>query len=107
MRFTPGPWVAHFDYRADEWTIRLPRVKSAAGQVFICEVAGHYDQMEPNARLIAAAPELYEALCAALLDLNRLDSETQVEVESAGGKHSGLRSLRMAEAALAKVDGER
>ncbi len=60
---------------------------------------------EINAKFSAAAGELYEALCAAVLDLNRLDSETQTEVESAGGKYNGLRSLRMAEAALAKAEG--
>jgi len=97
-KFTSGPWHAHFDDRADEWTARLPRVKGAAGQVFMCEIAGPDDSREANAHLIAAAPELYEACRIALEYWHSDHPNDTVAGEEARAK---------IEAALAKAEGRK
>lgn len=51
MSATPGPWT----FNDDDWSVE-------AGHHIICEM--HGDNAEANARLIAAAPELLEALKA-------------------------------------------
>jgi hypothetical protein len=60
-QFTPGPW----DWWDDGNRVR---VTDAAEQHQICEVV-----LPSNARLIAAAPELYEAL-AELMDTLRREA---------------------------------
>jgi hypothetical protein len=54
-KHTPGPWTALPD--KEGWTIQ-------SGQYRVCEVpnVNHFPQNEANARLIAAAPDLLEAL---------------------------------------------
>lgn len=57
MTFTPGPWEAYGDLVT----------AGEHGATFICEDVG-----DANAKLIAAAPELYAALEALLIsDRNR------------------------------------
>jgi hypothetical protein len=51
MSATPGPWA----FNDDDWTVE-------AGHHIICEM--HGENAEANARLIAAAPTMYEALKA-------------------------------------------
>jgi len=64
-KHTPGPWKARkiAGYTA-YWAVDAPRVEDREPQV--CKVSGglYIDapQTEANARLIAAAPELLEAL---------------------------------------------
>ena len=53
--FTPGPWVNHFTGDA-EWEIFADREYVAIVR------GGNKQDDEANARLIAAAPMLYEAL---------------------------------------------
>ena len=81
-RFTPGPWKAEFSnaYCMDtaergSWTVEcLPHDVCDIGRV-ICEVDPYGDaETEANARLIAAAPDLYAAL---ILCLERVEAETQ------------------------------
>lgn len=57
--FTPGPWKAKFHAAKDEFEIT-----DDSRQMFIAKVYG-YDadaQRDANANLIAAAPDMYEAL---------------------------------------------
>ena len=63
IKHTPGPWAETY----------LPqhrmRIFAAGGQTTICDVAlwtADYDEQQANARLIAAAPDLLEALKALL-----------------------------------------
>lgn len=60
-KHTPAPW-AHIN--PDGFTVRHPQVYSDTGPV--CNVTwlgdGRIDELRANARLIAAAPELLEAL---------------------------------------------
>jgi hypothetical protein len=59
LKSTPGPWVAHDCYLID-----------APGKRFIATMDSCRDvERDANARLIAAAPDLYEALELALTAL--------------------------------------
>jgi hypothetical protein len=53
--FNSGPWLASSDDRSAIWSVRTPTLS-------ICEIHGYGPISEANARLIAAAPDMYEAL---------------------------------------------
>jgi hypothetical protein len=53
--FTPGPWIVN------TWTTGRRTIEALNGLV-ICEVHNTHDGNEAHARLIAAAPQLLEAL---------------------------------------------
>jgi hypothetical protein len=57
--------------------------------------------------LIASAPELYEALAAALVRLHEMDSEYQRRAEKMDCGYMGMPEVRLAEAALTKARGEK
>lgn len=59
-RFTPGPWVLS-DEGAKHSTLRVRHGNEYGKALATVHMAGAPEQ-RPNARLIAAAPELYEAL---------------------------------------------
>lgn len=90
-KFTPGPWKVG---PVDETLVATDDGKEVA------QICGDYNQpetwpvMEANAHLIAAAPELYEALS----DLLFLCSQT-AEV-------CGTQEVKVACAVLAKARGE-
>jgi len=56
-KFTPGPWEKQYARRRDEWGI-YPKGEI----VIIASVMPNVPEYDANAALIAAAPELYEAL---------------------------------------------
>jgi len=58
-KHTPGPWKAEKDSpnKYSTWSVYSMDGKTFNG--FICQTSGN---CEPNAKLIAAAPELLEAL---------------------------------------------
>lgn len=67
---TPGPWrVERYLGREDSWFVRGPFDERVCGQ-------GSGPVVEANARLIAAAPELLEAL-EAVVCINNLTSHEQ------------------------------
>lgn len=83
IKHTPGPWECHPDDLAEGLYWVLPEATTVA-------------EDEANARLIAAAPEMKEAL-EAIRDLG------------SDGEHSGDRHARcrdIARRALAKANGE-
>jgi hypothetical protein len=86
MKHTPGPWKATADPYSDV-------VVDAAG-VELCVMVGSGPQAD-NARLIAAAPELLEAL----RDLVQLEADGRAESESA------IEYWERARAAIAKAEG--
>lgn len=92
-KFTPGPWKQSLPddtaiYGADGW----PVCETGVGQ----DYDEHFARMEADARLIAAAPELFEAAEAAMQCIGELPP-TQARVEVA----------QMLQAALAKATGEK
>ena len=96
-KFTPGPWEADFidrDYPSGDfgyWEVYCVPEDRA-----LCDVHGALDRDAANAALIAAAPDLYEALdeIAAELGATYLTDAAMVNI-----RHT-------AEAALAKARGE-
>lgn len=96
---TPGPWTTKPPCREEQqywWTIRAPGTKP---QVVSFEVArlssANTPELEHDAQLIAAAPDLLEALklCAAVCA-----GETSY-------KRGLVEALEAARAALAKAEG--
>lgn len=63
--FTKGPWYVEDTNEPDEWQLR----SDTPGN---CEVAELHYTSEADARLIAAAPDLVEALREARETINRL-----------------------------------
>ncbi len=61
---------------------------------------------EANAKFSAAAADLYEALKAALVRLHEMDSARQRDAERRECAYMGMTEVRMAEAALAKAEGQ-
>jgi hypothetical protein len=59
-KWTPGPWTA-YDFGADWWV-----ANSTDDSGPMLRVGSWHEQREANAHLIAAAPDLYEALCWAI-----------------------------------------
>jgi hypothetical protein len=93
--FTPGPWFFRKkNGDTDSWwvTAAPPR---PGHRGFVAEAVARQEQNEANARLIAAAPDLYEAL----KDLRAMiiGEHGASAYENVNGEH--------ADAALAKADG--
>jgi len=98
--FTPGPWEVASDFIG-------PLHVRPVGQPWSVAHVGHedFDICEANARLIAAAPDLYEALAPVLRGANEADYYCPDDVAD---DHTVLVSftvaeLRAARAALAKA----
>lgn len=72
-KHTPGPWLVEHDKEFDEVTV-YAEIEEYEYNMTICEVSSYItkdgapvglmdtEQIADNARLIAAAPEMYEAL---------------------------------------------
>lgn len=113
---TPGRWLAAAKPSS---IVGWPVVVAPAGTV-ICDVAlgprpadcsderwaEHYGQVEANARLIAAAPELLEAVVLAedIIDdfLGHLSPDEQIAASEDPKASNALKALR---AAIAKATG--
>lgn len=87
---TPGPWARII---ADGYIVRHPQIYSDTGPVANATWLGdsRLEELNANARLIAAAPELLEAL-EALLDYENGIQKAKAE--------------QMARAAITKAGGE-
>jgi hypothetical protein len=92
-KFTPGPWVA---YRSIECRWSIHRDK-AIGAGIIADVRDWNGLEHLNARLIAAAPDLYEALKAQRCSQCMPDEPDSVVCDV----------CRLRRAALAKAEGSR
>ncbi len=78
--FTPGPWGPMTDgpWRPDSWTPWNARGEAAPGLTIgsihntepICRVSGYLQPCIANARLIVAAPDLFDACELALSQLD-------------------------------------
>lgn len=75
-KHTPGPWVARYDYRRDNYQIFGDGRDGMRPWLAITKCESVPAQHEANARLIAAAPELIDVLreCEEYFD-QRADAE--------------------------------
>ena len=104
---TPGPWIhvvndPVYGSTGDcyVWTSKGP------GYGVLADTSrGPFARREANARLISAAPDLYEALQDLLEARVHLDAEGYTEVKYADTE-SGKEAVKKAYAALAKARGE-
>jgi len=108
-KHTPGPWVIH---KGDEIDIRSanPADLAQAPIYFVIaeNIGGHvhgeqfddYSEVEANARLIAAAPDLLKA-CTALIDYDESAEDGDVSMLMAYAK-----ATRLARTAIAKATGQ-
>jgi hypothetical protein len=80
MPHTPGPWRVHAMTDATDCTMVDVVAENGA---LICMVAGRTDvtNADANARLIAAAPALYEAIIELLRSRVRIGFEDAVAME--------------------------
>jgi hypothetical protein len=94
-KHTPGPWKATFeDYR---WVIDCQG--EFGPKKALAVTAGFYPKHEANARLIAAAPELLEAL-----KMGYADTMDYIQRNHLSGAENN-RWLVLARAAIARAEG--
>lgn len=105
---TPGPWSVCFDHPDPECRDSIAYIRPTSpvdgfweaneiGTVYACDGS---DERKANARLIAAAPDLLEALIAAEAALNRIRCTSRtVPWEDTGP------AVEQARAAIAKATG--
>ena len=106
-KFTPGPWEADFidrDYPSGDfgyWEVYCVPEDRA-----LCDVHGALDRDAANAALIAAAPDLYEALEKLINDLP--DCTIDWARDGMGNTNANciVNSRDNGKAALAKARGE-
>jgi hypothetical protein len=97
LMHTPGPWSQREDYRG--------RLRVLSGRNEIARIFSGHGQRQQNAQLIAAAPELLDALyeCAEYLD-NLSDVEDGDYGQPMPNKAMSL--LTVVERAIAKAEGK-
>lgn len=97
-KFTPGPWSVHWnDPRPLVRNIRPPHGSATVAEVFGQSV----NEVEHNANLIAAAPDLLKALAAVL-------SHLEYHTGEAGGwreREGERQAATLARVAIAKAKG--
>lgn len=110
--FTKGPWQLHEHFvkgqwgNADRWVCEITCPNNNLIVAEIPEYRSYPEDtpaVEANARLIAAAPELYEALASKALN------ELLGMVEDSGGAAmwgAAVRFMELRDAALSKAAGE-
>lgn len=57
---TAGPWIARPARTGDEWWVEAPRPDGSLG--YLAECVGRQEANKANARLIAAAPTMFDVL---------------------------------------------
>ena len=106
-KHTPGPWEARrIKTRVHEgFDILGPRSTLTGGNPFIAHVGNLAVDPEPNARLITAAPDLFDAVNEALFLLETGRFRPSIGVGYATQTHldAVLKQLR---AAIAKATGQ-
>ena len=67
---TPGPWTPWNNNGYSIWRITAAKCRAESASRTIAEVVGDSAETEANARLIAAAPEMFELLRKILSSMN-------------------------------------
>ncbi len=94
--FTKGPWLAHDDPEFDQVTIRLAE-DDHWGHVEIAEVTGSESDRIANAQLMAASPDLYEAVV--------MIRDADDDCERDGLPRIPLGARKKIDAAIARAEG--
>ena len=106
-KHTPGPWIAR-NLSKGIWTVEAgsPHVHGKIQEV--CRIAGPWnpENYRRNARLIASAPELLEALEALLVDAVEIQSLRQSIYQRNGTPFTPSAKIDQARSAIAKAKGE-
>jgi len=92
-KFTDGPWDSRL-WDGDEWPEKRTSIVDSEGRTLFIN-ARYADNVDANAALIAAAPDLYKAL-----------KELMLAVTMEGMDGCFLSSMEDAEAAIKKARGE-
>lgn len=103
---TPGPWSFLIDESGSGDEIFGYDVSAADGRSIVYYDNNDDPQTEANARLIAAAPELLEALQGVLEGLPFDGDESEYELAQAGCTPTEAAQLAKAFAAIARARGE-
>ena len=93
---TPGPWTACDNNGYSIWRITAPKYRAESASRTIAEVVGDSAETENNARLIAAAPEMFELLS----DVRRYVADANLR----GDGYAEI-DLKAIDALLAKIEG--
>lgn len=98
-KFTQGQWTAFYKHKYDEWHVSLPMAGSGM-KLALCSDGIQSRNREADAHLIAAAPDMFEAL---------VEARTQVDILQArlGIKDHGNGTLSIIDAALSKAIASR
>ena len=91
-KHTPGPWTIEPRKCGSGYWVQ-------AGDVSICEI-WHDDKAEADAHLIAAAPEMFDALCKVM------GAFADTEKPTASGLSMFRAAYKAADAAIKKARGE-
>jgi hypothetical protein len=102
--FTPGPWGVEFGDHSHSY-VRVTGDDERTVHYLYITSRGERERAEANGHLIAAAPEMYEAL-SAILDGVEDQSEPGDDMDAPVMLPLTLREIAVARAALAKADGE-
>lgn len=95
---TPGPWIACDNNGYSIWRVTSPKYRAESTSRTVAEVVGDSAETEANARLIAAATEMYELIS----DLSQAYDDNQSGHELASRLYDlRCRALRL----LDKIEG--
>lgn len=93
MKHTPGPWTAHKTIEAHDGMPECWQIDAEHDAVCTTQFC-YAPNTEANARLIASAPDLLEALAVLVTDCSQIWSEAEFP------------ALKQARAAIARARGE-
>jgi len=102
MSHTPGPWAAHEGWPSDVWHVDMPgRTYSIGVSRADSDEDMAVEEVQANARLIACAPEMLDALrlAADALDL------AQAQVDSENDRYNLCKRLVAVKRVIAKAEG--
>lgn len=102
VKFSPGPWVLISRDRIGNEPVGKRWAIQDADEFWVATIETHlFTPMEENVRLMAAAPEMYEALKEIEDELDsRYDGADDSKTKWMG------HALTLAQSALAKADGK-
>ena len=103
-KFTPGPWIVDFDLCDEEGPLDVPEVNGRILDQDNCVAC--QASTEANVFLIAAAPEMYEALKADIAEMEQVAGKLGKWAEWDDFTKTLYARIDAARALLAKIEGE-